>query len=265
MSSLPPNPCTASHVESAVSQPPLATKCPQRSELGRPLPLTLYVSPTPCSPCMLQSVHCCVVAGRQPSLQEPGSSGEDDPPDGCLDYTRFGTSIRTVYFDNHPGDTLTQDDAQLCLDTALHDYLRCSRSPGKIRLKRTTTAAGAELAGGVGRPPISHVKSPPSRRKPPVWSEWRNLCTYALILPRTCIVSGHELVGATASLQSRLNLSTAHDQGGGCGVAPTFHPTHPCSPPPPTHHTVHAAPPSIRSCCVCMYVCMYVCVSASSW
>jgi hypothetical protein len=102
-----------------------ATKCPHL--------LTLYVSPAPSSSNMSQSIHCCVEAGWQPTLREPGSCGEDDPPgplaDG-LDYTQFGTIIR-VCFVNHPGDTLTLDDAQWCLNTALHDYRGCSRSRGR--------------------------------------------------------------------------------------------------------------------------------------
>ena len=142
MSSLPPNPCTASHVESAVSQPqpPLWQRhAPQRAR--GPHLLTLYVSPAPSSSNMSQSIHCCVEAGWQPAQREPGSCGEDDPPDGCLDYTQFGTTIR-VYFVNHPGDTLTLDDAQWCLNTALYDYRGCSRSRGRLGSSGSWRRAG---------------------------------------------------------------------------------------------------------------------------
>ena len=58
--SLTSNPSTASHDEIAVvPQPFVATKMP----LGRPLPLTPYVCPTPISSFALQTVIGFVVAG----------------------------------------------------------------------------------------------------------------------------------------------------------------------------------------------------------
>jgi hypothetical protein len=60
----------------------------------------------------------------------------------CLNrLLEFGTSIR-VYFVNHPGDTLTLDDAQWCLNTALYDYRGCSRSRGRLGSSGSWRRAG---------------------------------------------------------------------------------------------------------------------------
>lgn len=58
--SLTSNPSTASHDEIAVVPQPLwPRKCPQRSGLGRPLPLTPYVSDTHQLLCVANSYWLC--------------------------------------------------------------------------------------------------------------------------------------------------------------------------------------------------------------
>ena len=74
-----------------------------------------------------------------------------------------------------------------------------------------------------------------------MWSECRSLCTYALVLPRTCIVSGHDLVGGNTG-------STTHDMSLTCVLTPT-------SQPRTVTHLASLQPPlSIWVCCASVYV-----------
>lgn len=163
-------------------------------------------------------------AGDEEHVEEVDS---DVDPSG-LDYTTFGNRTRTVYFDDHPGDSLTLEDAQRCFDRVFIDMLHCVSTPGVVSYKCATQAGGGQLSGGVGRAPqpgIDPATSTPPGRGPPAWRQWRTLRKYFLLLPRRRVklASGRRLKSASVCLQAMnvAGLAAGTDAGESVSALPS--------------------------------------------